>query len=904
MVVRRHLIERLSEGLHRKLTLVSAPAGFGKSTLVGEWVSVCGRPSAWLSLDEGDNDPTRFLTYLVAAMQTVAPNLGEGLLRVLQSPQAPPPESILTALLDEVGTLQVSFVLVLDDYHAINAKPIDDALAFLIERLPPQMHLVIATREDPHVPLARLRAQDQLTELRPADLRFTLAEAAGFLNQIMGLNLLPEDIAALENRTEGWIAGLQLAAISMRGHKDTAGFIKSFTGSHRFVLDYLLEEVLQQQPQSVQTFLLRTSILERMCGSLCAAISPNSAAPGQNMLDTIERANLFVIPLDNERRWYRYHHLFADLLRQRLHQQAADSVPELHRRASQWYEQNGSPTDAVRHALAAEDFERAARLIELAWPAMDGNFQAGTWLSWVKSLPDALIRTRPVLSVGYAWALLNGGALEAALTRLQDAEQWLDMPTNLSERPIASSVKSVVADENQFQSLAASIATARAYHAQALGDVSGTTQYAQRALELLPKDDHLKRGPASALLGLAQWTSGDLAFAHQSLAAAMASFQLAGNLVFAISCTYGLADIRVVQGRLRAAHSTYELSLQLAQKQGEPVLRGTADLYLGLSELHREQGDLGAAEQHLLRSEALGEQAALPDWPHRFCRGQARLKEIQGDLEGALDLFDEAQRLYFRSPVPDAAPVAAMKTRVWVKQGRLSDAMGWARERGLSVDDDLSYLREFEHITLARVLIARYKRDRLERSIHEAIGLLERLLKAAEEGGRMGRVIEILLLQALAHEVLGDISMALVPLERALALAGPEGYVRTFVDEGRPMARLLAEAFARGMMPDYASKLLATCEAEKHEVMGKPPPPILLTSPPMQFDDPQFDDPLSQRELELLRLVAQGLSNREISERLFLALDTVKGHNRRIYAKLQVQRRTEAVARARELGLL
>ena len=388
VVLRPRLIERLNEGLHRKLTLISAPAGFGKTTLVSEWVAGCERPAAWLSLDEGDNDPTRFLAYLVAALQTIAANIGEGVLGALQSPQPPPTESILTTLLNEIATVPDDFVLVLDDYHVIDARTVDDALTFLLDHLPPQMHLVIATREDPHLPLARLRARGQLTELRAADLRFTPAEAAEFLNGVMGLNLSAEDIAALETRTEGWIAGLQLAAISMRGHEDATSFIESFTGSHRFVLDYLVEEVLQQQSESVQAFLLRTSILDRLCGPLCDAVLLDPSASGQETLEYLEHANLFLVPLDNERRWYRYHHLFAELLRQRLHQSVASATgderawPNCTYAPAQWYEDNGLDMEAIHHALAAEDFERAASLIELSWRGNGQKF-AVRHMAWL-----------------------------------------------------------------------------------------------------------------------------------------------------------------------------------------------------------------------------------------------------------------------------------------------------------------------------------------------------------------------------------------------------------------------------------------------------------------------------------------------------------------------------------------
>jgi LuxR family maltose regulon positive regulatory protein len=895
VVLRPRLIERLNEGLHRKLTLISAPAGFGKTTLVGEWVASCERPAAWLSLDEGDNDPTRFLAYLVAALQTIAPNIGEGVLGALQSPQPPPTESILTALLNEITTIPDNFVLVLDDYHVIDAKPVDDALTFLLEHLPPRMHLVIATREDPQLPLARLRARGQLSELRAADLRFTSSEAAEFLTQVMGLYLSPEEIAALETRTEGWIAGLQLAALSMRGREDVPRFIRAFAGDNRYILDYLVEEVLQLQPERIRSFLLQTSILDRLSGPLCDAVTGQQE--GNVLLETLERGNLFVVPLDDKRHWYRYHHLFADVLFAHLMQEQPAQVPTLHRRASEWYEQNGLPADAIRHALAAEDFERAADLVELVAPAMRRSRQDATLLGWLKALPDELARTRPVLSVDYAGALFGTGQLEAVEARLRDAERWLEVTSDTGERPEAPAVAMVVVNEEEFRSLPARIAIYRAAHAQALGDVPGTAKYARRALDLLPEGEHFGRGAAAALLALAYWASGDLESAHRTFADGMASLQMAGNISDAISATLVLADIRMAQGRLHEAASTYERSLQLAKEQGEPLLRGTADLYVGMSELCRERGGLEAATQHLLRSKELGERAGLPENRYRWCVAMARIREAQGDLDGALDLLHEAEHRYMRGYFPNVRPIAALKARMWVAQGRLAEALSWAREQGLSVADELSYLREFEHVTLARVLIAQYKSERVERSIHEAMGLLERLLQAAEEGGRMGSVIEILVLQALAHEAQGESPSALVPLERALTLAELEGYVRVFVDEGMPMAQLLSEAAAHGIMPDYTAKLLAVFEAEEQKSADESHLPPAL---PAQ----SLIEPLSQRELEVLQLIAQGLSNREISERLFLALITVKGHNRIIFRKLQVRRRTEAVARARELGLL
>src|ERR671914_935160 len=424
VVLRPRLIECLNEGLDRKLSLISAPAGSGKTTLLSEWLAGRSQPAAWLSLDEGDNDPTRFLAYLVAALRTIAPNIGEGLLGALQSPQPPPTESVLTALLNEITTVPDKFVLVLDDYHVIDARPVDDALAFLIEHLPPRMHLVIATREDPNLPLARLRVRGQLSELRAADLRFTPEEAAEFLKEVMGLDLSAEDIAALETRTEGWIAGLQLAALSMRGREDVPRFIRAFAGDNRYIVDYLGEEVLQRQPERIRSFLLQTSILERLSGPLCDAVTDQEE--GREMLEALERGNFFVVPLDDKRQWYRYHHLFADVLHAHLMAEQPDQVPTLHRRANERDEQNGLPAQANRPALAAEDFERAADLVELAVPAMRRSRQEATLLGWLKALPDELLHCRPVLGVAYAHMLLASGEFEGVEDRLLSTERWLD----------------------------------------------------------------------------------------------------------------------------------------------------------------------------------------------------------------------------------------------------------------------------------------------------------------------------------------------------------------------------------------------------------------------------------------------------------------------------------------------
>jgi len=852
---------------------------------------------AWLSLDEGDNDPTRFLSYLTAALQTIAANIGVRVLGMLQTPQPQPPpiESMLTSLINEIATLPDKIILVLDDYHMIDSKPVDSALTFLVEHLPPQMHLVITTREDPQLPLARLRARGQLTELRAADLRFTPAEAAEFLNQAMSLQLFPEDIAALEARTEGWIAGLQLAALALQGslsrqeRADTSRFIQSFTGSHRFVLDYLVEEVLQRQPQHIRSFLLQTAILERLSGSLCDAVIGNhperiGQAGSSGILDTLERGNLFIIPLDDQRQWYRYHHLFAEVLLAHALEEQPDQIPLLHRRASAWYEQNNLPAEAIRHALAARDFESAAGLIEKIYPAMDTSFQYAAWLGWVRKLPDEVVRLRPVLSFDYAWALVDSGEFESSKSWLQAAEQRLEGPAE----------EMIVADEAQFRALPVMIALAHSNHAQVQGDIEGTVRYARLALELSREEDDYSHAMAAATLGMAYWSYGDLDGAQKALSVWINSCQKVGNIIFAIASGGYLAGIIVAQGRLREAERTYKQSIQLASAHDQSVRHVIANLYLGLGLLYHEQGDHQSAAEHLHKSGELGEQTALIDWPYRWRLAQARLKESEGDLEPALDLLEEARRLYVGNPVPDLRPIEALKARVYVKQGRLTNALAWVQHRGLSVHDDLSYLREFEHLTLVRVLIAQHKNDPLAGSIQEAIALLERLLQAAEAGRRMGSVIEILVVQALAFEARGDVSRALASMERALSLAEPEGYVRIFVDEGEPM-RSLIEKLSRGQDKTflaYVEKLLAAFAR-----------PTAISQLKIDNLRSTIIEPLSERELEVLRLLRTELSGPEIARELIVSLNTLRTHTKNIFHKLGVNNRRAAVHRAEELDL-
>jgi len=864
VVSRPRLLERLNEGLHRKLILIAAPAGFGKTTLISEWVEGIERPTAWLSLDEGDNDPTRFLRYLVAALQTIAPTIGEGVSGMLQSSQPPPTEAMLTALLNDLTTISDQFVLVFDDYHVIDAKPIDHALTFLLDHLPPHMHLVIATREDPPLPLARLRVGGHLTEVRAVDLRFTPSEAAEFLNQGMGLNLSAEDITALEARTEGWIAGLQLAAISLQGQQDATGFITSFTGSHHFVLDYLLEEVLQQQSESIQTFLLRTSILDRLCGSLCDAVLLNPSGSGQATLEYIEHANLFLVPLDNERRWYRYHHLFADLLRQRLHQRSASStgdevgdVTEMHSRASLWYEDHGLSIEAFHHAANANDVARAERLIEGEGMPLQFRGAGAPVLNWLESLPRTVLDARPSLWVTYASTLLFGGQHTAVEQTLQAAEAALQ-----GTEP-----------DDRTTDLIGRIASMRATLAVMQHDVETIVAQSRRALEYLHPDNLPVRTATTWTLGYAYQLQGDRAAASQAYTEVIATGKSFGDSIYTIAANINLGQLQEADNQLSLATRTYRRVLQLAGDPPQPI---ACEAYLGLARIYYQWNDLDAAQQHGQQCLQLTRQMESVDTFASYEVLLARLKLAQGDVSGAAAVLDEAEafvrrhRFVFRMP-----EVAAAQVLTLLHQGHLAAAAHLAHLHDLPISQARVHLAQVDPSTALAVLLP-------WRWQVEAKGWADERLK-------------VMVLQAVALHMNGEKDKAVHLLCDALALAALGGFIRLFVDEGPPMAHLLSEAEALGRMPAYTGKLLAVLEADaqKHENTSSLPPPAQ-----------PLIEPLSPRELEVLHLMAQGLSNQEMCERLFLALSTVKGHNRTIFGKLQVQRRTEAVARARELGLL
>jgi len=878
VLARPRLRERLDRRDQPALTLVSAAAGFGKTTLLTEWFAD-GSATAWLSLDAGDNDPALFWTYVVAAIETAAPGAMAGARALVDTPR-PSMDAVVATLLNDLQALDHELVVVFDDYHVIESPEIHESLTFLLGHLPAHAHLVIASRSDPPLPLATLRARGELLEVRAADLRFTNDETAAYLQDAMDLTLAPADVERLEARTEGWIAALQLAALSLQGRDDPAGFIADFAGDDRFILDYLVGEVLDRQSDEVRRFLLDTSILSRLTGDLCDAVTDGTG--GRRTLEALERSNLFLVPLDDRRTWYRYHHLFAEVLRARLLDEDPGRVPVLHRRASAWYDAHGDPADAIAHALAGEDVEAAARLIELAAPALRRHRQDATLRRWFDALPEEVFVDRPVLAIGLVGTRMVTGDPTGVEPLLQ-----------LVEAALADPATAIYVDRDEYERLPAQLAVQRAGLCLLEGDLDGAVAHATRVLELAEPTDHLRRGAAAALLGLALWAEGDLQAAERRYAEAIGDLIAADHLPDMLGCSLALADIQMAQGRLGDAARTFESGLRWTTEH--PGLRGAADMHVGLSEVLIERNELAAAARHMEASRELGEAAGLPQHPYRWRVTMARLRRADGDLDGALDLLAEAEPLYNTDYSPRVRPVAALRARVHLARGDLDAAEAWVQQRGLSAADELTYLQEFEHITLARTLIARHVVAGDLGALEDALGLLDRLLGAAEAGGRNGSAIEILVLRAATLQARGDLPDATAALRDALARAEPEGYVRIFLHAGPAVPALLASVVTQDPADGHGRRVLAALET----TAGPPPPP----PPPSSPSASPLVDPLSARELDVLRLLRSDLSGPEIAGELLVSLNTFRTHTKNIYAKLGVNNRREAIRRAAELGL-
>ena len=921
-VARTRLTERLDATLEagHRLTLVSAPAGFGKTTVLSDWVArVAERDphvrTAWLSLDDGDNDLTRLLTHVVAALATADRELDVAAVLASLPGDATAALTALVNALSGAGARvpHTQQVLVLDDYHLVTGAEVHEAMSFLLDHLPERVHLMLATRADPPLPVARLRSRGQLVEVRGADLRFSRSEAQEFLTQVMGLDLDAADVEALDDRTEGWVAGLQLAALSLRAiatRPEVTDFIEAFTGSNRFVIDYLADEVLARQPSKVRDFLLRTAVLERLTGPLCDAVSEQPG--GAAMLADLDRANLFVVPLDSERSWYRYHHLFADVLLARLLTEDPDLVPQLHRRASDWFAARGVPAEAVRHALMAEDFMRAGYLVEGALPEVRRARNDSLLLTWARALPDSVVRRSPVLCLVAGWSRMMNGDLEGLESRLDDADAAL--AAGADDEALASTW----AQTEDLRTAPATVLVYRASLAQARGDVDGTVVHARAALDLAGPEDHFVRGAAGGFLGLAAWAAGDIDEALATFSEAVRSLHAAGNLVDELDATLNLADMWVAAGRPSRARRLYEQALASAVGGGEPYPRATADLHIGLADLDRELDDLASAQAHLETARILAERASITENRHRWPLVMGQVRAAEGDHTSALRLLEEAAALYRHGFYPDVRPIEAMMARLQVATGDLQAAWTWARERNLSTEDDAEYLHEYEHLTMARLFLAQNRAGVATGRVGELADLhesLDRLHLAAVAAGRYGSVLEIQMLQSLAHHATGDDGTALDVLSRALALTPePETHVRLFLDEGAPMLELLLEAAERPAQPDGQG--LRDDEEDDQEVQQEDQQETLRAwarqlleparSPSEQPGTARqpLADPLSQREVEVLRLLDSELTGPQIAEALYVSLNTLRTHTKRIFTKLDVRSRTAAVRRAHEQGLL
>ncbi|HEY5845932.1 MAG TPA: LuxR C-terminal-related transcriptional regulator [Nakamurella sp.] len=913
LVARSRLVEELDRSLadHHRLTLVSAPAGFGKTTLLGDWLDSLERrrpdvAAAWLSLDSGDNDLPRLLRHIAAALDRCGLDIDPA---VMESPASLDGPAILTGFLNQIvrvgeQTPEKHWLLVLDDYHVIEAPAVHRSVDFLLDHLPRQLHLAVATRSDPPLPLARLRSRGQLVELRAADLRFTSAEAREFLNHVMGLELTAQDVAALEERTEGWVAGLQLAALSLRNTRtrdETADFIDAFTGSNRFVIDYLADEVLARLPSESHQFLLRTSVLDRLTGPLCDAVTGGSGSAG--MLERLERDNLFVVALDAERTWFRYHHLFADVLHARLLAELPGVVSSLHTSASEWYATHDLVPDAVRHALAGGDHARAAYLIEQALPQMRRGRHDTTLLSWIRALPESVVRRSPVLSIMSGWSMMMAGELAAMEARLDDAEAALAAGSE------DANLAATWADTEDLRTAPATVRVYRAALAQARGDVATTMDHARHALDLAGPDDHFVRGAAGGFLGFAAWAAGDVDQALSTFSDAVRSLHAAGYLVDELDSTVVLGDMWMTAGRPGQARRIYEQALVTATAHGEPYPRATADLHVGLAELDRELNDLTGAQAHLDVAKVLGERASITENRHHWYVAAAQVRAATGDHATAIELLDQAQALYRPGTYPDIRPIPAMRTRVHIAAGNLDAAKRWADDHDVDMGDDVTFLREYNQLTLVRLHLAGHHRAATAQDspataaapLDELSQWLHRLYADAEPT-RAGTLLEIGMLQALTLHAAGRRDEALAELDRALARAPePENYVRLFLDEGAPMLALLHDAPGNretDAAGRHARRLLAASRgsARSGTIGG-------ITDAPVG-DGESLVAPLSDREMQVLRLLDSDLTGPEIARRLYVSLNTLRTHTKRIFTKLGVRNRSAAVRRGRQLGLL
>lgn len=900
LVPRPRLTKLLEAGLRGKLTLVSAPAGYGKTTLVSEWIhqkeEIHADRVAWLSLDEGDNNPVRFFSHFILALQGIHPDIGIDILSILDSDADLQFENLLTELINNIAASEARFILILDDYHVIHDIHIHQALDFLFDHLPPGMHTVIISRADPPMPLGRLRVQRQLKEIRELDLRFTIDETSAFFNNLMGLNLSPEDIHSLETRTEGWVAGLQLAGLTLQGQRDRHGQVVAITGSHRHLIDYLIHEVLSRQPGKVQMFLLHTSVLERFNASLCDALTLESTS--RELLIFLEKANLFLTPLDDKRQWYRYHHLFADFLRQHLRATSPEIIPELHKRACLWYETHGMMDEAIECALVGGNLEGGARLLDgYAETLISTEANVAQMLRWANRLPPEVRAHYPRLCIYHAWALQFEYQLDSVDPTLALAEAYL---TDAARLPESLPPSQIIGHVN----------TIRAYTAAKRGEFQQSVDLSLSALEALPDEDtrgvHLLRGVTLLGLGMGYLELGQMEAAYQAYQMALPLNLRVASHYAALSCIHYMMFVDIARGELSRGLTNGEKGLfwieewSSSERQKRRPARMLAHLRWNVGRVLYERDELDKAAEYY--SKAAEYYELVGSW-HRI-RGYARLVDLNlalGKIDIAHRFLHKLKRLSLTPGTsPSDIPMAAMiaERSLNLSQGRpdlddlFTEAVEWAKTSGLENYVKSRYEdHRYEFLILARVWIAQGRAE-------EAIPLLEQLIAAAERDRRNGELIAYLSLLAIAYQTINKTDKALAHLSRALALGEPEGYVRTFVDLGSPMHDLLKLAARQGTERDYLSRLLSAFPEYKREI----------TIPPAPISERRgikaLLEPLNDREVQILRLLATRFSYKEIAEELYLSLNTVKWYTKNIYSKLGVSKKGEAAARAQELGII
>jgi LuxR family transcriptional regulator, maltose regulon positive regulatory protein len=886
-VPRPRLADRLDEGLGRGLVLVCAPAGSGKTALLADWARCGRRPVAWLSLDASDNDPARFWRYAVAALDGLCPGIGERIGPLLGPPPPPSFEPLVTALINELTARPEAgeVLLVLDDYHLVGSQPVHASVGFLLEHLPPGLHPVLASRADPPLALARLRARGQLAELRAAELRFTTDEAAAMLREAAGADLPDAAVAALAARAEGWAAGLQLAGLSLRGQEDVAGFVAAFTGSHRYVLDFLAEEVLERQSDQVRAFLLETSVLERLSGALCDAVTGRTGS--QALLEQVERAGLFLVPLDEVRGWWRYHQLFADLLRARLQAEQPGRAAQLHRNAAAWYEEHGLADDAIRHAVATGEMTWAARLIERHFDTLYSlRGETATIQRWLSVLPPGLLRSRSRLLLAQAQLAAAAGDAAAVEPLLEAAEDVSTYAADEPFEPTAGRAGSLLVN------IPALIALHRSNLAQLRGDAEATAVFAAQALAGLDEEERLLEYVTRGNLAVADWLRGWAAAAERALVPSIAGW--AGQPTITAWARHVLGQVYQAQGSLDAAAHTYQQALQATAPPGRPPLPTAGPAYVGLAQVAYQHDELETALGYVTEGIALCRQLAYTPPLATGLATLAWIRQATGDPASAQEAIGEAIQA---APGPAGLlnQVPAQRARLLLAQGDVAGAARWTQENGLAADDEPDYPREPGHLVLARVLLA-------EGRPGPALALLDRLYAAAAAQDRTGSLIEAGALRALALAASGEEAAAVAALAGALTLACPQGYVRVFTDEGSPMAALLHQLVAAqrssqdaaGVPLGCLARLLRSVGAE-HAVPDRGRGSAAV---------PGLAEALTARELEVLGMLAAGRSNQVIASELFVTLDTVKKHVSHVMDKLGAANRTEAVARARELGLI